>query len=164
MDYLSEMNDLSDFEALLQMKSQKDAIVWSGFEKGPDPETYKQYVLDSIINNPKNHLFILKDEATDEAMGYCQFVEEENGVFEGRGSGILKKFQGCGLAEEMALLFLEKAKEYGCKYMYSWCSEKNLPSINALLSGGWNKTDVCKHYHMNATNEDHLFYKWEKVF
>ena len=158
------MTDLADFDALLQMKSQKDSVIWSGFEKGPDPVSYKTYISENVINNPKNHLFIFKDGDTHDAMGYCQFVEEDNGVFEGRGSGILKQYQGCGLAEVMGALFIEKAKEYGCKYMYSWCSEKNIPSINALLSSGWEKTDICKHYHMNATNDNHLFYKWEKYF
>lgn len=162
MDYLSEMIDLTDFDALLQMKSQKDSVIWSGFDKGPDPDSYKKYILENVISNPKNHLFILKDGETNEAMGYCQFVEEDNDVFEGRGSGILKRFQGCGLAEVMGMLLLEKAKDYGCKYMYSWCSEKNLPSINALVSAGWVKTDITKIYHMKATNEDHVFHKWVK--
>ena len=164
MDYLDEMIDLTDFDALIKIKSQKDSVAWSGFDKGPDPVSYRKYVEDNVINNPKNHLFILKDGKTNEAMGYCQFVEEDNGVFEGRGSGILKKFQGCGLAEVMGMLFLEKAREYGCTYMYSWCSENNIPSIKALESAGWSKTETSKLYHMNATNQDHIFYKWEFYF
>ena len=161
MDYLDEMKDFTDFDALIQIKSQKDSVIWSGFDKGPDPVSFRKYIAENVINNPKNHLFILKDGETNEAMGYCQFVEEENGIFEGRGSGILKKFQGCGLADIMGKLLLEKAAEYGCKYMYSWCSENNLPSINSLVSNGWIKTETYKQCHMNAINQDHTFYKWE---
>lgn len=160
MEYLEELIDLRYYDILHKIKCEKDAIVWSGFEKGPDYEQYKKYVQDRIINDPKNHLFFLMDN--ENVIGYCQFVEQEDGCFEGRGSGILKEYQGCGYAQDMGKLFLEKAKEMGCKFMFSWCSERNKPSVYALLSSGWEKTEEKNIIYMPAFKEEHVFFKWVK--
>ena len=161
MDYLDELKSMDLYDEFYKLKCQKDSILWSGFEKEPDYEGFKKYVKSNLIDNPKNHLFLLRDGDTHEVMGYCQFNEEDNGILEGRGSGLFKKFQGCGLASVMDTLLVEKAKEYGMKYMYSWCSEKNLVSINALIDAGFKRTEVCEDRFMSAFNETHKFYKWE---
>ena len=160
-EYLDEMKSLVDYEEFYKLKCQKDSVIWSGFEKEPDKELFKQYVQTALIDNPKNHLFLLKDTQTGEVMGYCQFNEEGDGIAEGRGSGLFKKFQGCGLASVMDTLLVEKAREYGMKYMYAWCSEKNVVSMNALVDAGFIKTNVIEKRMMDVLGEEHTFYKWE---
>lgn len=160
-EYLDEMKSLEDFDAFYKLKCQKDSVLWSGFEKGPEEEPFRQYVQDVLIDNPKNHLFLLKDSKTQEVMGYCQFNEEADGIAEGRGSGLFKKYQGCGLASVMDTLLVGKAREYGMKYMYSWCSDKNVVSMNALIDSGFTKTAVFEERYLKVFEESHLFYKWE---
>ena len=160
-DYLEEMKSLDLYEDFYRLKCQKDSVQWSGFEKEPEKESFKEYIVKNIIDNPKNHLFLMKDGITNDVMGYCQFNEEGNGICEGRGSGLFKRYQGCGLASVLNSLSVGKAREYGMKYMYSWCSEKNTPSIKALIDAGFKKTDIFEIRHMNVVNEDHKFFKWE---
>ena len=160
-EYLDEIKSLKDFDAFYRLKCQKDSVLWSGFEKEPDETTFRQYVQNVLIDNPNNHLFLLKDSKTNEVMGYCQFNEEGGGVAEGRGSGLFKKFQGCGLASVMDTLLVEKAREYGLKYMYAWCSENNKVSMMALIDAGFVKTEITETRFMKVFNEEHTFYKWE---
>lgn len=160
-DYLYELKDLSLYEDFYKLKCQKDSVLWSGFDTKPDMESFKAYVLTNIVENPKNHLFLMRDGNTNEVMGYCQFNEEGNNTCEGRGSGLFKQYQGCGLASSMDTLLVEKAKEYGMKYMYAWCSEKNIVSMNALIDAGFQKTEEKEIRHMSVFGEDHTFYKWE---
>lgn len=160
-DYLEELKDLELYDDFYRLKCQKDAVLWSGFEKEPDKESFKEYVINNLIKNPKNHLFLLRDGNTSEVMGYCQFNEEEIGKCEARGSGLFKQFQGCGLASVMDALLVEKAREYGMKYIYGWCSEKNMVSMKAMIDAGYKKTEEMEIRHMSVFNEDHIFYKWE---
>ncbi len=160
-DYLEELKNLELYEDFYRLKCQKDSVLWSGFDKEPDKELFKEYVVKNLIENPKNHLFLLRDGNTNEVMGYCQFNEEDNGICEGRGIGLFRKFQGCGLASTMNILLVEKAKGYGMKYMYAWCSEKNIVSIRALIDAGFKRTNLTEIRHMSVLKEDHTFYKWE---
>ena len=160
-DYLEEMVNMDDFESLYLLKCQKDAVQWSGFESKPDKEHYKEFIQEKVIADPKNHLFLFKDGKTNDVMGYVQFVDEGNGIGEGRGSGLIKRYQGCGLASVLDQLYVEKAREYNMKYLYAWCSEKNIVSMNALIDAGFQKTDIKEIRHMKVFNEDHIFFKWE---
>lgn len=161
MDYLYELKSLELFEDFYRLKCQKDSVLWSGFEKEPEKESFREYVVKNLINNPKNHLFLLRDGNTNEVMGYCQFNEEEDETCEARGTGLFRQYQGCGLASLMDILIIEKAREHGMKYIYAWCSDKNTVSMNALIDAGYKKTDVAEVRHMSVFNEDHTFYKWE---
>lgn len=160
-DYLDEFKSLDLFDDFYMLKCQKDSVLWSGFDKEPDKVLFRDYVIKNLIENPKNHLFLLRDGSTNEVMGYCQFNEEENGICEGRGSGLFKKYQGCGLASDMDILLVEKAREYGMKYMYAWCSERNIVSMRALVDAGFQKTEKTETRHMSVFNEDQTFYMWE---
>lgn len=160
-DYLVELTNLDHFEDFYKLKCQKDSVLWSGFEKEPDKDNFRDYVVSNLINNPKNHVFLMLDGNTNKVMGYCQFNEEENGICEARGCGLFKKFQGCGIATDMDNLLIAKAREYGMTYMYSWCSEKNVTSINSIKEAGYKKTEEKEVRHLSVLNEDQTFYKWE---
>lgn len=154
------MTNLDLYEELYRLKCQKDSVQWSGFEKEPDKDSFKKYVKANLIDNPKNHLYLLIDGNTNKVMGYSQINEEADGICEGRGSGLFKEYQGCGLASEMSILLLEKARDLGMSLIYGWCSEKNFVSINALKDAGYIKTDIYEIRHLSVFNEDHKFYKW----
>lgn len=160
-DYLEEMKSLKDFDAFFKLKCQKDSVLWSGFSSEPDYDRLKEYVQKSIINNPSNHLFLFKDGRTNDVMGYCQFNKETDEIAEGRGSGLFKQYQGCGLASVMNKLLLEKAKEYGFHYIYGWCSENNEASKKALIDSGHKKTDISVERYISILGESQTFYKWE---
>lgn len=160
-DYLEEMTSLKDYDSFYKLKCQKDSVQWSGFDKGPDYDKFKQYVLENLIENVNNHLFFLRDGKTSDIMGYCQYNEYGNGIAEARGTTIFKRYQGCGLASIMNGLLLIKARDNGISYIYAWCSDKNSVSMNALIDAGYKKTDVFEERYMSVFEETHKFYKWE---
>lgn len=160
-DYLEEMTSLKDYDIFYKLKSQKDSVLWSGFDKAPDYENFKQYVQNNLIENEKNHLYFLRDGETNDIMGYCQYNEDGNGIAEARGTTIFKRYQGCGLASIMNSLLLTKARDNGISYIYAWCSDKNIVSMNALIDAGYTKTDHFEERYMSVIGETHIFYKWE---
>lgn len=163
MLYLYRVSKIEDFDFFLKLKSQKDAIKWSGFSEAPNPDIFKQYFIDNILNNPNSYVYYLKDDSDNIPMGYIQFNSESDTVVEGRGTNILKCYQGCGLLDEMTKLMFAKAKEEGFKTMYTYASEKNLPAIYNLQSNGYIRTDIYEERMMQAQNESHKFYKWIKI-
>lgn len=162
MLYLYRVNCIEDFDFFLNLKSQKDAIKWSGFDSAPDPISFKQYFIDKILNDSNAYVYYLKDDKDDIPMGYIQFNKETDEIVEGRGTNILKPYQGCGLLEEMTQLMFEEARKEGFKYMYTYASEKNQPAIHNLIINGYEKTEIYELRSMMAQEEEHKFYKWVK--
>lgn len=68
--------------------------------------------------------YYLKDDKHNIPMGYIQFNSDTDTIIEGRGTNILKCYQGCGFLEEMTILMFEEAKKEGFKIMYTYASEK----------------------------------------
>lgn len=162
MLYLYRVNSIDDFDFFLKLKSQKDAIKWSGFDSAPDPLAFKRYFIEKILNDKNAYVYYLKDDKDDIPMGYIQFNKDNNEVVEGRGTNILKPYQGCGLLEEMTQLMFEEARKEGFKHMYTYASENNLPAISNLKINGYIKTEEYELREMKALAENHKFYKWIK--
>ena len=41
-DYLEELKNLELYEDFYRLKCQKDSVLWSGFDKEPDKELFKE--------------------------------------------------------------------------------------------------------------------------
>ena len=166
MYYLKEAtSENEDFEAFLELKSQTDAIKWSGFETAPKRSNFKKYYVEKIINNSKTHVMLLHDtEEDDSIIGYVQYDDITAESVETRGSGIIKRFQGIGAYQIMSELLHEIFKEKGVKYIETWASEKNKPSVYNLEVEGYTRLDEYEMRNLPLLGGEHRFYKWIKQF
>lgn len=165
MYILREANSLDDFEAFLALKSQKDAIKWSGFETAPNPVTFKQYYIDKILNNPKTHVLFLCDADVESCpiVGYSQYDDVTDEEVEVRGTVIKKSYQGTDAIGALNKMLAELHVKLGHKRRISWASERNKASEMNLIKGGWVKTEEFEIRILPLLGGEHKFYKWVKV-
>lgn len=166
MYIIREANSLDDFEAFLALKSQKDAIKWSGFETAPDPVKFKQYYIDKILNNPITHVIFLCDADAEGCpiAGYNQYDDVAEGEIEIRGTVIKKNYQGTDARAAFNDLLTAHHQELGHVKRITWISEKNKASEMNAVSVGWTKTDVFEIRNLPLLGGEHKFYKWIKGF
>ena len=166
MYIIREANSLDDFEAFLALKSQKDAIKWSGFETAPDPVKFKQYYIDKILNNPITHVIFLCDADAEGCpiAGYNQYDDVAEGEIEIRGTVIKKNYQGTDARAAFNDLLTAHHQELGHVKRITWISEKNKASEMNAVSVGWTKTNVFELRNLPLLGGEHRFYKWVKEY
>ena len=166
MYILREAKYIDDFEAFLALKSQKDAIKWSGFEKAPDPVRFKRYFIERVLNNPATHMFFLCDQSVEgnPVVGYRQYDQLSDREIDIRGTTIKKSYQGTDALDALNTLLNDHYKDMGYKKFYAWISEKNRASEMNAINGGWTKTDVFEVRNLPLLGGEHKFYKWVKEF
>lgn len=164
MYILREAKSLDDFDAFLALKSQKDAIKWSGFETAPDPVRFKQYYIEKILNNPKTHVLFLCDADVEGCpiVGYNQYDDVAPGEIEVRGTVIKKSYQGTDARGAFNELLAEHHLEYKHLKRTTWISEKNKASEINTANVGYQKTDVFEVRQLPLLGGEHKFYKWVK--
>lgn len=99
MAHLYKVSSITDFYDYLKIKSDPTAIIWSGFDTAPDPEKLKIH-FENLLNEriPKGDILLfLKDDETDEVMGYDLMTKIDDETIESSGHSILSDFQGKGL-------------------------------------------------------------------
>lgn len=166
MYIIREAESLDDFEGFLALKSQKDAIKWSGFETAPDPAKFRQYYIDKILNNPQTHVFFLCDADVEGCpiVGYNQWDDISDEEIEIRGTVIKKNYQGTDAREAFNQLLTELHMKLGHVRRSTWISEKNRASEMNAVTVGWTKTDEYEIRNMPLLGGEHRFYKWVKEF
>ena len=164
MYYLKEATSLDDFDAFLALKSQKDAVKWSGFESAPDPERFRTYFVERVLNNPVTHVMLLHDgDAEGEpVVGYVQYDDLDDTHVETRGSVILKRYQGTGANQIMSDLLDEVFRSKGIRFIETWASEKNLPSVYNMQIKGYTRLDEFDIRNLPLVGGEHRFFKWVK--
>lgn len=163
MYYLYEVSRIEDFETFFLLKSQKDAVKWSGFEKAPDRDVLYRYFEEKILGNPNTHVFYMKDsEENDSVVGYKQYDDIGEDTVEIRGTVIFKRYQGCGLNDVFSVLLGKHFAERHIKKLITYISESNKASLINIKYCGFNKTHDYEDREMKAFGEVQRFYKWEK--
>lgn len=164
MYILREANSTDDFDAFLALKSQKDAIKWSGFETAPDPERFKQYYIEKILNNPKTHVLFLcdADEKDCPIVAYTQYDDISPIEVEIRGTVIKRQYQGTDAYGELNRLTMEHHIHKGHKIFVTWASENNIASVVNMLKEGYIQTDVFDVRNLPLLGGEHRFFKFIK--
>lgn len=164
MYILREAKSVDDFEPFLALKSQKDAVKWSGFETAPDPVKFKQYFIEKILNSPNTHVFFLCDKDIEDCpvVGYRQYDQMADKTIEIRGTTIKKNYQGTDALEALNELLNRHYMERGYRVFITWISEKNKASEINAINGGWTKTNVFEVRNLSLLGGEHRFYKWVK--
>lgn len=162
MYFIREANTLDDFDAFLALKSQKDAVKWSGFEAAPNPDNFKRYFIERVLNNPLTHVMLLckHDGEGNSIIGYRQYDQISENEIEIRGTTIKREYQGTDAIEALNTLMVKHYKEKGYKLFSAWVSEKNKASEYVNRIAGWTKTNECIIQNIPLLGGEHKFYKW----
>lgn len=164
MYILREAKSLDDFDAFLALKSQKDAIKWSGFETAPDPDKFKQYYIEKILNNPITHVLFLCDADVEGCpiVAYTQYDDVSSTEVEIRGTIIKKRYQGTDAMAALNKLTLEHHINKGHKVFVTWASENNIASVTNMLNEGYIKTEEFDVRNLPLLGGEHRFFKFTK--
>ena len=126
----------ADYEIYLRIKSDAEAVKFSGFAAPPDPEKFRT-VFDRIMNDSKQHLLYLCDKENDNAVAATfHYCENDEVTVEGLGYNVFPEYRGMSLGGLMMQLVNEKCASEGFKYRLSYVAESNLPSIRNLEKSG----------------------------
>ena len=157
---------IEDFEVFLALKSQKDAIKWSGFTSAPDRDSFLVYYKGRVLANPETQVMFLHDDEMEGApiVGYIQYniLSEED--IEMRGSVLKKSYQGTDAYVAMSNLLSEHIKLLGYRRAVGWVSEKNASSLASSAERGWVKTDEYEIRNLPLLGGEHRFVKCVKKF
>lgn len=165
MYILREAKSIDDFEAFLALKSQKDAIKWSGFKTAPDPNRFRQYYIEKVLNNPRTHVLFICDNDVDGCpiVAYNQYDEVSATEVEIRGTVVKKSYQGTDAFEALNKLTTKHHEEMGHKVFVTWASENNTVSVLNLLREGYSQTDNYELRDLPLLGGVHRFFKFVKV-
>lgn len=165
MAYLYKVNSINDFDDYLKIKSDPTAVLWSGFATAPDPVRLKahfQHLLDDCF--PKGDILVyLKDDETNEVMGYDLMTKIDDKTIESSGHSILSNHQGKGLGTELFKLLVEYARDLGYKKFTGWISENNIGSIKNVERNGFVRTEESRLVKLSAFDREDKFYKYECI-
>lgn len=125
-----------DFLIYLRIKSDEEAVKYSGFTTPPDPQRF-HVVYDSIMGDEKRHLLFLCDkENHDTVAASFHYRENDEETVEGLGYNVFPEYRGMSLGGLMMRLVNEKCASEGFKYRLSYVAESNIPSIRNLEKSG----------------------------
>lgn len=165
MAYLYKVDSINDFEDYLKIKSDPVAIMWSGFASAPDPDCLKQHfqhLVDDCI--PKGDVLLyLKDDETNDVIGYDLLTKIDDETVESSGHSILSTYQGRGLGTILFSLLVPYARKLGYKKFVGWISENNVGSIKNFERNGFVRTNESKKVKLEAFDREDIFYKYECI-
>ena len=161
---LREATSLDDFDAFLALKSQKDAIKWSGFSTAPERESFRKYFIERILNDSSTHVFFLCDNCIEgcPVVAYRQYNQLSDDEVEVRGTTIKKSYQGTDALGALNSLLDIHYKEKGFRKFTTWISEKNKASEINAVNMGWIKTEIFETRNLPLLGGEHKFFKWVK--
>ena len=149
-----------DFLIYLKIKSDEEAVKFSGFKTAPDPVKFRG-VFDKIMENPTQHLLYLCDKENNDAVASSfHYQENDSETVEGLGYNVFPEYRGLGLGGLMMLLVNERCASEGFKYRLSIVAESNIPSIKNLEKSGAYPTGKYEMRWLEALEreEKYLFY------
>lgn len=125
-----------DFEIYLQIKSDKDAIAYSGFNSAPDAKVFRK-VYERILNSENEYLYYLCDaHANNKVAGTFHFSRKDNVTAEGLGYNVFPEYRGKGLGWVMMHKINNLCQSMGFLHRLSYVAETNIASIKNLEKSG----------------------------
>lgn len=121
------------FNDYLRIKSDSQAVAWSGFDTPPDSLYLKSYFENLIISDRKVY-FLIIDETP---VGYCQFSINEEGICELDGYSVLSEYGGHGYGYLMIIMLLFILESENQQGIIAWVSENNHSSLRCLEKSGF---------------------------
>lgn len=163
MKYLRRVSEMTDFDEYFDIKSDPNAILWSGFATAPDKEKLKLH-FQKLITNENVYLFFLVDRETNEVVGYDQMVKINENTVESAGHSIKTQYARQGFGNLLLRLVVAKAKELQFKSIIGWISENNIGSIRNFINSGFVRTDEpYRMVRLEALGREDRFFMYERT-
>lgn len=151
-----------DFLIYLHIKSDAEAVRFSGFTTAPDPERFHK-VYDDILNDSKRHLLYLCDKENNNAVAATfHYRENDEETVEGLGYNVFPEYRGMSIGGLMMKLVNEKCASEGFKYRLSYVAENNIPSIKNLEKSGAYPTGKVEYREWPSTGEKVKYLEYVK--
>lgn len=129
-------NTNEDFEVYLSIKSEKDAVAFSGFSTAPNRERFRQ-VYDKLMSRQNECLYYLVDLEQDcDVAGTFHLVMKDEETAEVGGYNVFEKYRGLALRNLMMLKIKDICKQSGYRYLASDIAENNIASIKSIERSG----------------------------
>lgn len=132
---LQRVTDAGCFDDYLRLKSDPEAIKWSGFATAPDAARLKAH-FECLVTSDRRIFFMQK---AGETIGYCQISLSEDGRYEIDGYSILSDFGGKGYGSRMIDAVIRELDREKPRDVVAWVSEKNISSLRCLEKCGFSQ-------------------------
>jgi RimJ/RimL family protein N-acetyltransferase len=132
-----------DFCALRAMKSDHEAIRWSGFSAAPDPKNRTWF--DEMLSDPNKRVFI--GFIDQEPVAYAQFTWEDDTDRFGISYGVAENHRERGHGAEVLKKAMEQmtAETGGRGRGYeAWIAEDNIASKKAVKNAGFSQRPAVR--------------------
>lgn len=151
-----------DFQIYLRIKSDAEAVKFSGFSSAPDPVKFRT-VFDRIMNDNKQHLLYLCDSENNDAVAASfHYCENDEVTVEGLGYNVFPEYRGLSLGGLMMKLVNERCASEGFKYRLSYVAENNIPSIRNLEKSGAYPTGKVEYREWKSSGEKVKYLEYVK--
>lgn len=162
MAHLYKVNSIDDFEDYFKIKSDKTAVLWSGFSCPPDKEKLRVHFNKLLTENfPKGDILVyLKDDETNALIGYDLLTKLDDETVESSGHSILSEWQGKGYGTLLFKLLVDYTRKIGYKKFTGWISEKNIGSIKNVEKNGFVRTEEWRMGKLAAFDREDKYYKY----
>lgn len=151
-----------DFLIYLRIKSDEEAVKYSGFTTPPDPQKFHS-VYDSIMEDEKRHLLFLCDKDNNNKVAASfHYRENDEDTVEGLGYNVFPEYRGMSLGGLMMRLVNEKCAAEGFKYRLSYVAESNIPSIRNLEKSGAYPTGKFQYKDMASLGRKEKYLEYVK--
>jgi RimJ/RimL family protein N-acetyltransferase len=135
------------------LRCDEENIVWTGHTKKPDKDNLKQWFL-SQLNRNDRIMFIVKDNESDDIIGYLYLdIVEDNDTVE-TSYGVNSNYKGRGVGTKIVKFALEYTRNQ-LKYINevaSWILEDNIGSIKVVINNGFYETIDSKIVFIESFN------------
>ena len=151
-----------DFQIYLRIKSDAEAVAYSGFSAPPDPLKFRT-VYDRIMNDKQQHLLFLCDQENEDTVAATfHYCEKDKVTVVGLGYNVFQEYRGLSLVGLMMRLVNEKCAHEGFKYRLSYVAESNIPSIRNLEKSGAHPTGVFEYRELAALGRKEKYLEYIK--
>lgn len=162
MVYLYKVTSINDFEDYYRIKSDETAILWSGFKSAPNKDKLLKH-FEKLLTEcfPKGDILVyLKEDNTNQLIGYDLLTKIDEDTIESSGHSILTEWQGKGYGTELFKLLVNFTRQLGYKKFTGWISEKNIGSIKNVEKNGFVRTEEWRMGRLEAFNREDKYYKY----
>lgn len=131
----------SDYEEYYKIRSEKKNLFWTGYEKAPDFENFKNFFNQRVIDINRNIYLLYIDEVCVGALhidyydDYATFGYSVKEKYEGKGIGHLFN------AYTVNIIKMTKIERSNISRIIGWVNCNNKASIKILEKNGFIKSD-----------------------
>jgi RimJ/RimL family protein N-acetyltransferase len=150
---------VSDFEALLAMKSDPEEVRWSGFAGAPDPQQFRRW-FDQALVDPDRVMFTgIVDEII---RGYVHFRRLGPTTF-GVSTGVVRGFRAMGIGTRLRRQGIEDLRtKFPEAQIEAWLAENNIASQRSWAKMGFQPTEIMRPHQFLCPARTEIMRRWVK--